>query len=285
MSTPSRPVLRYHGGKWILAPWIISHFPPHRVYTEAFGGAASVLMRKPRSYGEVYNDLDGEIVNLFRVLRGENAAELIRLLRLTPFAREEFEESYEPAPEPLEQARRTVVRSFMGFGSDSASGAQCGFRGNSNRSGTTPAHDWVNYPPALARLVERVQGVVVECRDANLVVQQHDSPDTLHYVDPPYPHSTRKKATLRTGKGYRHEMSDDDHRVLAGTLHGLSGMVVLSGYPCELYDRELYPDWHRIERTAHADGALKRIEVLWLNPAADATTRDKQQGFPLGEVA
>src|SRR3954471_8601570 len=104
MSEPTRPVLRYHVGKWILAPWIISHFPSHRVYTEAFGGAASVLMRKPRSYGEVYNDLDGEIVNLFHVLRGPRAGELIASLRLTPFARIEFEESYETAADPVEQA-------------------------------------------------------------------------------------------------------------------------------------------------------------------------------------
>lgn len=87
-----RPLLRYHGGKWRLAPWIISFFPDHRIYTEAYGGAASVLLRKKRSYAEVYNDLDGEIVNLFRVLRNPaQARELIRLVALTPFAREEFE--------------------------------------------------------------------------------------------------------------------------------------------------------------------------------------------------
>lgn len=280
MSVPTRPVLRYHGGKWILAPWIISHFPRHRVYTEAFGGAASVLMRKPRSYGEVYNDLDGEIVNLFRVLRSDRAGELVEALRLTPFARPEFEESYTPAADPLEQARRTVVRSYMGFGSDSATGAQCGFRGNSNRSGTTPAHDWVNYPAALVKVIERVQGVVVEGRDANAVVAQHDGLDTLHYVDPPYTHGTRKVATLRKGKGYRHEMTDDDHRALAKTLHSVAGMVVLSGYACPLYDDELYSDWTRVERAAHADGASPRTEVLWLNPACQAARNTTQLEIP-----
>ena len=74
-----RPMVRWHGGKWVLAPWIISHFPPHQIYTEAFGGAASVLLKKPRCYAEIYNDLDGEIVNLFRVAR-ERGKDLVALL-------------------------------------------------------------------------------------------------------------------------------------------------------------------------------------------------------------
>ena len=72
--TPRRAALRWHGGKWILAPWIIAHFPPHRVYTEAFGGGASVLLRKGRAKSEVYNDLDSEVVNLFRVLQDRASA-------------------------------------------------------------------------------------------------------------------------------------------------------------------------------------------------------------------
>jgi hypothetical protein len=83
MPTPERPVLRYHGGKWELAPWIISNLPPHHVYAEPYGGAASVLLRKSRSYAEVYNDLDGEIVNLFRVLR-ETPDVLLRALSHGP---------------------------------------------------------------------------------------------------------------------------------------------------------------------------------------------------------
>lgn len=284
MSAPKRPALRYHGGKWKLAPWIISHFPAHRVYVEPFGGAGSVLLRKSRSYAEVYNDLDAEIVNLFAVLRdAEKSARLSELLTLTPYARAEFRLSYERSEDAVEQARRTVVRSYQGFGSDSASRAQTGFRANSNRSGTTPAHDWVNYPTALAATIERLRGVVVECRDACEVVRAHDGITTLHYADPPYPHSTRTKSTVRTGKGYLHEMTDDDHRSLAATLHAAMGMVVLSGYACGLYDRELYADWQRIEKATHADGALARTEVLWLNPACAAAIG--QGVFTLGGAA
>ncbi|KKN24816.1 hypothetical protein LCGC14_0891080 [marine sediment metagenome] len=260
-----RPALRYHGGKWKLAPWIISHFPEHRIYTEVYGGAASVLLRKKRSYAEVYNDLDGEIVNLFRVLRDPmQARELVRLLRLTPYARSEFETSYLSDGDPVEQARRTVSRSFMGFASTLTGKWVTGFRSNSTRSGTTPAHDWMNYPAALEKIIERLRGVTIENRPASQVMITRDSQETLHYVDPPYPSSTRN---LRWGgNAYRYEMTDNDHRDLAEVLHDLRGMVVISGYPCHLYDVELFPDWQRVQRNAHADGALDRVEVLWLSP-------------------
>lgn len=262
---PGRPIVRYHGGKWLLAPWIISHFPPHRVYVEPFGGAASVLLRKQRSYGEIYNDLDGEIVNVFRVAR-DRGDELRRALELTPFARSEFVDSYIPADDPLEQARRTILRSFQGFGSAAVCGETSGFRANSNRSGTTPAHDWRNYADAFGTLVERLRGVVIENRDAIEVMRAHDSPDTLHYVDPPYVHATRsgKVRSTVTRKSYKHEMTDDQHEALADALYSLRGAVVLSGYRSELYD-SLYAGWRKVERHALADGAEKRIEVLWLS--------------------
>jgi DNA adenine methylase len=100
------------------------------------------------------------------------------------------------------------------------------------------------------------------------VILQHDSPLTLHYVDPPYMRITRSPHTLRANKGYRHEMGNEDHRALAQVLRSVTGMVILSGYACDLYDRELYADWHRVERQALADGARKRTEVLWVSPNA-----------------
>lgn len=277
---PNRPVLRYHGGKWMLAPWIIEHFPPHRIYTEAFGGAGSVLMRKPRArLVEVWNDLDEEIVNVFRVLREpDTAGQLAQALAFTPFARAEFELSYEGTDDVVEQARRTIVRSFQGFGSDSASGAKTGFRANGNRQTAHPARDWTNYPPAIVAFCERLAGVVVENRDALELICQHDDPLALHYCDPPYVHETRSKATVRTSKGYRHEMDEQAHRDLAACLHDLAGMVVVSGYACDLYDRELFADWHRFERSAHADGGLDRTEVVWINGAcADALASSRVQ--------
>jgi DNA adenine methylase len=310
----SRPVLRWHGGKWRLAPWIISHFPPHRIYVEPFGGAASVLLRKERSYAEVYNDLDDLVVNLFRVLRHpEWGGALLEALRLTPFSRIEFEQAMEPGEDdPVETARRLIVRSFMGFGSNAHSASphvrsgfraivrgvnhgdartglrfqgragpkpragpgnyrSTGFRSNSNRSGTTPAHDWANYPPALAQIIDRLEGVVIEHRDACEVMAQHDSDRTLMYVDPPYLPETRSPANKYDLKhrAYRHELTADDHKALLDFLCGVGGMVVLSGYPAPLYDERL-PGWRRIETSAHADGARPRTEVVWLNPACAA---------------
>lgn len=264
MSAPKRPLLRWHGGKWLLAPWIIGLMPKHRVYVEPFGGAGSVLIRKPRCYAEIWNDLDGNVVNLFQVLRSDRAAELVDLVRLTPFASDEFKLAYEACDDPVERARRLIIRSFMGFGSNGHNRAT-GFRSNSNRSGTTPAHDWVNYPVSLRLIVERLQGIVILNRDACEVMAGHDGPDTLHYVDPPYVFETRADLS----KDYAHELSDSDHEKLLDFLNGLTGMVMLSGYPCDLYDNGL-PGWQRITRKALADGARERTEVIWMNPAAAA---------------
>jgi DNA adenine methylase len=260
----------------MLAPWIIEHFPEHRVYVELFGGAGSVLMRKPRSYAEVYNDLDGEIVNVFRQLRDPTTARaLAQQLELTPWSRDEFIASYEPTAEPLERARRTITRAFMAFGTTARKENRTGFRavpwrGRDGDHKNTGVDDWRNYPAAIPAFVERLTGVSIENRDAVEVLQQQDHEDVLFYVDPPYPLDTRSSMRRRSDRehAYRHELTDDDHRALAAALHQARGMVVVSGYACDLYDRELFPDWRRLTRDTLADGARKRTEVLWLNDAA-----------------
>lgn len=259
-----RPILRYHGGKWRKRNWIISHFRPHRIYTEAYGGGGSVLLAKERSHAEVYNDLDSEIVNLFRVVR-ERGLEIRAALALTPYARDEYRQSFLPSDDPMEQARRTVIRSFMGFGSNAlCRSAKSGFRSNSNRSHTTPAHDWANYPAALDRIIKRLQGVIIENRHALDVLACHDGVETLHYVDPPYVHSTRTAWAGRGSRaGYRHEMTDQDHQEMAMALRRLSGTVILSGYRCPIYD-DLFSDWQRFDDSALADGARPRLESLWI---------------------
>lgn len=270
--TPTRPILRYHGGKWKIAQWVIEHLPPHRVYVEPYGGAGSVLFQKPRAAVEIYNDLDGEIVNVFREMRNR-PQQLIRALQLTPFSRAEHELSFIAAACPIEQARRTIVRSYMSYGSTftrrTTDGElmRTGFRAV-RRDATTTAADWSGLPEAFVALAQRLQGVLIEDRKACELIPTHDGADTLFYVDPPYVHATRTAMVEKQHHGYRHEMSDADHRELAAVLHAVRGMVVLSGYPSELYDRELFAGWKRVDRPAWACNAKARTEALWFNDAA-----------------
>jgi DNA adenine methylase len=274
MAEPNRPLLRYHGGKWLLAPWIVQHFPVHRTYIEPFGGGGSVLLRKPRVFSELYNDLDGDVVNLFRVLRSPRASDLLEALRLTPFAREEYMAAYEPAEDDVERARRLLVRSLMGRSSNSHSLVRArgrsgfrrmsGYRSKADRNCTTPSRDWANYADALPAIIDRLRGVSIEHCDGRDLLRTRDHAGTLFYVDPPYLPSTR---TVEVG--YTHEMTEDDHIELLDLLDERQGFVVLSGYPSDLYDRRL-AHWTRIEAASMADGALPRTEVLWINPRAAA---------------
>ncbi len=279
--TPRRPIMRYHGGKWRLATWIIQHLPPHRVYVEPFGGAASVLLRKPRSFAEVYNDLDDDVVNLFRVLqRPADALELKRLCELTPFARSEFDVAYEDAgSDHIERARRILIRSWMGHGASGVRKHRTGFRVNPHRQRTTAADDWQNWPEAIPVFIARLRSVTIEKRPAAKLIADHDTPQTLFYVDPPYMFGVRSQK--RKGgdlyHGYKHELTDAQHAELLAQLRAVVGMVVLSGYASELYETRLH-GWHRIEHETTADRGGARTEVIWINPAAAAAGRLPLEG-------
>lgn len=266
-ASPTRPLLRYHGAKWRLADRIMGHFPPHEVYVEPYGGGAGILLKKQRAKAEVYNDLDRELVNLFFVVR-DKGPELVRALELTPFARDEFDLSYAKSADPVEQARRTLLRSHGGFGTAAwrtnldGTPQRTGFRASGIKAGTIPAIDWRNYPGCLPAIIERLRGVVIENRDAIEVMDKNDGPTTLHYVDPPYVPSTRSYSQCNNFAIYRHEMTDDDHRKLLAFLPTLKGAVVLSGYAHPMYDEAL-PGWTRVEIPTHADGAKDRTEILW----------------------
>ena len=269
MTKVTRALIRYHGGKFKLAPWIIGHFPEHRVYVEPFGGAASVLLKKERSAAEIYNDMDSEMVNLFRVVR-DRGAELRKSLELTPFSRDEFDLAWEQADDPLERARRTIVRAAMGRDSASATmGRQSSFRLYAGDKRATTMQDWTNYPEALDAIIARLRGVAIENQDALKVMSAYDGSDVLHYVDPPYVFSTRDE----TRSDYRHELDDAGHERLLKFLATLKGMVVLSGYDCDLYG-DLLPGWHKASRKAFADGARERTEVLWLSPNCSEMGQD-----------
>lgn len=267
----TRPVVRYHGSKFRLASWVMSFFPPHRIYVEPFGGAAGVLIQKPRAYSEVYNDIDGDVVNLFRVIRDPaQCAHLIHDLVTTPYARAEFDLAWESHPDPVEQARRLVIRAMMGFGSAGATKGSTGFRIDTKREYETAQHTWMLYPDNLARVCRRLSGVLIENRPAVDVMVAHDTPETLFFVDPPYVHATRTRMAVGgVSRAYRHELSDIDHAALLDAVSGLRGMVVLSGYPTEIYD-EMLPGWARRStrsRISGGRGTKVREEVVWINPA------------------
>lgn len=264
-STPTRPALRYFGGKWRLAPWIISHFPAHRTYVEPFGGAASVLLRKVPAAVEVYNDLDDELVEFFNVLRCPRLArELRRRLRCTPYARTELAGAYVPAPagDRVERARRLVIRSMQSFHPRAVFGIPTVF---SSRGSHSPAASWAAYAEALPALAHRLRSVVVENRQARDLIAAHDSASTLFYVDPPYVRSTRTSTEI-----YRHELADPDHRALLTQLASVKGFVALSGYGSDLY-RDLLPGWQARTKSARVSNSrLERVEVLWLSPRTAA---------------
>jgi DNA adenine methylase len=265
----TRPALRYYGGKWKLAPWIMKHFPPHACYCEPYGGAASVLLQKPPSELEVYNDAGRWVTTFFRVLR-ERPDELVHAIRLTPYSRAEFVEARVWTDDPLELARRVYVLAQQGRGGLMIQRAT-GWR--FMRSGGTRSlnvcDDWRNIE-YLHAIADRLLQVQLECDDALAVIVRYDTPDTLFYVDPPYLLETRSNHWDRMV--YEHELSETDHVQLAVRLHAVQGMVIVSGYPSPLYD-QLYAGWERIETVASVNassGTEQRTECLWLSPRVAA---------------
>ena len=264
----TRSVLRYFGGKWALAPWIISHMPAHRVYVEPFGGAASVLLRKPRSPVEVYNDADEEIVGIFRILQDPiQCRELFRRLRRTPYARREFERAFQGSDDPVERARRAIIRAYMSFHHTALFNPRkttfSNARHRKRGGGGCKAHEWANYPRHLVSVCCRLRGVLIEHGEALDVIRVQDTDDALFFVDPPYVHGTRNK-----GSQYRHEMTDAQHVALLTLLKGIQGKVMIAGYACDLYDG-LLTGWTRLTRSHYAAsgaGTQARTEVLWIKP-------------------
>jgi DNA adenine methylase len=259
-SIPTRPVMRYYGGKWRLAGSIVKAMPKHAVYVEPFMGACSVFLQKPRVTCEVINDLHDEVVNVFKMLR-DRGAELKAALEMTPYARTEYELAYDVGLNPLENARRFIFRSTAGIGSNS-SVKKNGFRTSLCDLKHATATSWKNLPPHLDAVVHRLQGVIIENRPAMKVMSQYDADYTLHYCDPPYMGETRKSQY----KGYAHEMTSLlEHEELLEFVKTLKGKVIISGYRHSLYDLCL-KEWYSCPLAAGRDqtNAVTK-ECLWMN--------------------
>lgn len=260
MITPARPVLRYPGGKWKCAEWIISHFPRHEVYCEVFGGGASVLMRKTPSRTEIYNDINGRVVNVFRVLRDEEKSKrLFRALELTPYAFDEYKACFGFPADDVDDARMLICRSYMGFGSDSVfrnNGFKHGFKNHKLDSNNT----FQSYLKNIPLFINRLKNVVIENMDCFTLISKYDSEKTLFYVDPPY----LKKTLTKYAPEYPHEFeTDEQHSSLAEMLNGCQGNVILSGYSSDLYSK-LYKDWAISTKKVVTGIGSTRSEMLWI---------------------
>ncbi|EHP90826.1 DNA adenine methylase [Methylorubrum extorquens] len=269
---PRRPMVRWLGSKWRLAPWVLEHCPAHDLYCEPYGGSASVLMRKGRAPVEVLGDLDDEVTNLYQVVRDPAAAaRLFMLCTFTAFADAELRLAMRRLPadaDPVERARRVIVRHALQVSPDvRGHDAGTGFRRYSASSRRVAAADWSRFPDALEAITARLQGVIIERLPAVETMRKHDRPGALHYVDPPYVHSTRQEVR----KGYAHEMTDAQHEELLDCLLSLEGMAVVSGYASPLYDEAL-AGWQRVTRIVSDHARQRREEVLWISPAAVAAS-------------
>lgn len=271
---PVKPPAPYYGGKTRLAPWIVSLMPAHQRYIEPFMGTCSVLLAKPPSRFEVINDLDGDVVTFFRMLR-DQPEQLERICRLTPYARDEFNACRDQRTDEvadLERARRWWVRVSQGFNSkpgDARNGWSISARG------TYGPGRQVNAVTRFDEIAERLRGVAIENTAAADVIARFDDVDALIYCDPPYlgtTRTTRSRREREEANAYTHELlTEDGHREIAAVLAGARGHVLLSGYDSPLYD-ELYDGWWRVEASvvrvaaSHVDQAERRaIEVVWSN--------------------
>jgi DNA adenine methylase len=257
----------WYGGKFSHLDWLLPLLPETFHYCEPFGGSAAVLLNRPPSLVETYNDLDGEVVNFFRVLRNQ-PDELIRRIALTPFSREELRLACavrgRDELDPVERARLFYVRARQtrtGL-AQTASPGRWAYCVATSRAGVAGAISrWFGGIEALYYIADRLLRVQIENLDAFEVIQKYDSPDTLFYCDPPYVHDARGDT-----HAYAYEMSDEQHKQLAELLHSVKAKVALSGYHCELMDN-LYRDWHCYEAPPRLCHSVKQVrrEVLWTN--------------------
>ncbi|MGS1060095.1 DNA adenine methylase [Burkholderia glumae] len=271
--TVTAPLISYFGSKFRVAPWVLSHLPSHEIYVEPFGGSAAVLLQKPRSRLEIYNDLDGEIVNLFRVVRDDAMrVQLIDALNATPYARAEFEAAWNVADEPVERARRLCIRAQMGFGALGSTRplhSPIGFAADIWSDGPG---QWLRYPARLAAIGARLRGIMIEQMPAVELIAKYDAPGVLFYVDPPYLPEVRNSVSRGLGRDYRCEMSAFEHADLLAMLANLRGMAVVSGYASGMYDCAL-AGWARFTHKTRANGqagTVPREEVIWVSPSACA---------------
>lgn len=258
----------WYGGKYSHLEWLLPLLPKTHHYCEPFGGSAAVLLNREPAPVETYNDIDGEVVNFFRVLR-EQKDELIYAIGMTPFSREEFVRAIETNGNghnlsDLERARLFFVRARQvrtGLAQTASVGRWANCLKTSRAGMAGAVSRWLGSVEGLEWIASRLLRVQFENDNAVEVIKRYDSPDTLFYCDPPYPHDARGDS-----KAYQFEMTDQEHIELHRVLSQVEGKVAISSYHCELMD-ELYSDWYVYEERPKRAHSIKteRVEVLWTN--------------------
>lgn len=259
-----KAAFRYPGSKWALAQWIISFFPEgyeKMVYLEPFVGTGAVFFNKIPGAVETVNDLDSDIVNVFRVMR-EQPDNLKRVLELTPYSREEYDLSFEPCEDPLEKARRFMVRTTQAIGAKMD--GKCGWRNHKQMKIGGTACKWAGITDTIDVAATRLRGntthlVQIEHMDALRLIERYDNSDVLMYLDPPYVRSSRK-----SGRLYTHEMDDAGHVKLLEFINKSQAKIVLSGYQSDLYDQYLH-GWRSYSAMAQTTSGQMATETIWLN--------------------
>ncbi|MDF2573040.1 MAG: methyltransferase [Sporomusa sp.] len=257
----AEPVLRWPGSKWRLSDWIVSRIPPHEVYVEPFFGSGAIFFSKKPSETETINDLDGNVVNLFKTIR-ENSLELAALIEMTPWSRAEYNyvRDNEPTGDPLEDARRFLVRCWQGFGAKTSCRTGWAF----DRTGTVYKPQlWQKLPKRILDIADRLKNAQIECLPGVELIKEHNRKNTLIYVDPPYIVSTRRNSKL-----YAIEMGEEkQHIELLTALNNHQGPAIISGYPSKLYSDAL-EGWEMHTNKARTEKGIAATEVIWLNPKA-----------------
>jgi len=261
-----RIVFGWYGGKFSHLDWLIPLLPQTHCYCEPFSGSAAVLLNRNPSPVETYNDIDGDVVNFFRMLRNR-PEDLIRAIALTPFSREEFHLAINGSKQgisELERARRFYIRARQartGLAQTATLGRWANCKNTSRGGMSGVVSRWLGGVEALAEIAERLLRVQIENRPAIEVIPLYDSAETLFYCDPPYLHETRGDR-----KAYGFEMDLEQHQELSQVLKKCKGKVALSGYRCDAMD-DWYKVWRRFDAPIKQCHSIKKLrqECLWMN--------------------
>lgn len=260
-----KAVFRYPGSKWSIAKWIISHFPEgyeKMIYLEPFFGSGAVFFNKRPGIVETVNDLDGDVINLFRILR-ERPEQLKRVLALTPYSREEYDLSFEPCEDSLEKARRFMVRTTQSIGAKIGVG-KSGWRNHKTLKIGGTACKWAGITETIDAATSRLRGtttnlVQIEHTDALRLIERYNTQDALIYLDPPYVRSVRKSGAL-----YSHEMNEEDQKRLLDLIIKNKANIIISGYDNDLYNKTLR-GWHTDITMSQTTSTKKACEKIWMN--------------------